>query len=182
MPEDFEQQEYFAVAKAIADFDQRLLTVKSWGVTLSLVALGLGFQYRAYGFFLIAFISSLSFWIIEAVGKRHQMRHYLRMREIEVNRYNRAEEGDKPTSSPRMDWSWHRAHSVLMGTSRVEDLKQPSYRQIGSWTSYRRTWTFPYIAFPHALTLVAGLGLFIMGCAHQLSPSFTLGTPVVSAK
>ena len=38
MSDDFEQAEYFSVAQTVADFDQRLLTVKGWGVTSSLVA------------------------------------------------------------------------------------------------------------------------------------------------
>ncbi len=37
---DIELQEYFAVEKAVSDFDLRLLTIKGWGVTLSLAALG----------------------------------------------------------------------------------------------------------------------------------------------
>lgn len=90
MSDSFEKDEYFALVKSVADFDQRLLTVKGWGVTLSLAALGLGFQYRAHGFFLIAAASSLAFWVIEHAGKRHQMRHYVRIREIEVNQYRRA--------------------------------------------------------------------------------------------
>ncbi len=60
--------------KSVADFDQRLLTVKGWGVTLSLPALGLGFRYRVYGFFLIAAAGSLAFWVIEHAAMRHQMR------------------------------------------------------------------------------------------------------------
>lgn len=35
---DIELQEYFAVEKAVSDFDLRLLTIKGWGVTLSLAA------------------------------------------------------------------------------------------------------------------------------------------------
>jgi hypothetical protein len=42
--DDVEVQEYFVLEKAISDFDQRLLTIKRWGVTLSLAALGFGFQ------------------------------------------------------------------------------------------------------------------------------------------
>ena len=49
MSDDAELQEYFSLVKSVANFDQRLLTVKSWGVTLSLVALGLGFQYQMSG-------------------------------------------------------------------------------------------------------------------------------------
>ena len=86
MNDEAELQEYFALVKSVSDFDQRLLTVKSWGVTLSLAALGFGFQYRSYGMFIVAAASSLAFWSLEGEMKRHQMRHYPRMREIEVNR------------------------------------------------------------------------------------------------
>ena len=69
MREDFEQAEYFVLTEAVAEFDRRLLTIKGWGVSVSLVAVGLGFQYRAFGFFLIAAASSLAFW---ATGGRHE--------------------------------------------------------------------------------------------------------------
>lgn len=36
--------EYYRLADIVASFDQRLLTVKSWGVTFSLATLALGFQ------------------------------------------------------------------------------------------------------------------------------------------
>jgi hypothetical protein len=45
MSTDPDLEEYFSLVKSVSDFDQRLLTVKSWGVTLSLAALGFGFQY-----------------------------------------------------------------------------------------------------------------------------------------
>jgi len=115
MSDDFEQQEYFAIVKAVDDLDQRLITIKGWGVTLSLVALGLGFQYNAYGFFLVAAASSVAFWIIEGTVKRHQMRYYPRMREIELNRYLAAGESTPTTSSPRIDWSWNGAEAILTG-------------------------------------------------------------------
>jgi hypothetical protein len=51
MGEDFEQQEYFALSEAITEFDRRLLTIKGWGVSLSLVALGLGFNIARMGSF-----------------------------------------------------------------------------------------------------------------------------------
>ncbi len=113
MGEDFEQQEYFAVLDLITEFDHRLLTIKGWGVTLSLAALGLGFQYHAYGFFLVAFASSIAFWAIEGVTKRHQMRHYPRMREIEVNQYRRSAEADRWSSAPRVGWSWDQAEQIF---------------------------------------------------------------------
>ena len=102
MADDPELQEYFVLIRNVSEFDQRLLTVKSWGVTLSLAALGFGFQFGSYGMFLVAAASSLAFWSLEGVMKRHQMRYYPRMREIEVNRYISLPEPARRFSSPRI--------------------------------------------------------------------------------
>jgi len=169
--DSFEKDEYFALVKVVADFDQRLLTVKGWGVTLSLAALGLGFQYRAYGFFLVAAASSFAFWVIEHAGKRHQMRHYVRIREIEVNRYRRASDDEKAYSSPRTDWSWETARRTLAGEVGQES-RAPEYRGRNKW--YGVAGLLPHVAFPHAITLVIGLYFFYQGCMENL-PSFTLG-------
>jgi uncharacterized membrane protein len=50
----------------VCAFDQRLLAIKDWGVTLSLASLGLGFQQDHYGLFLVAALSGLAFWMLEA--------------------------------------------------------------------------------------------------------------------
>jgi hypothetical protein len=177
-PDSFEQEEYFALLKAVAEFDQRLLTVKGWGVTLSLAALGFGFQYRAYGLFLVAAVSGVAFWIIEHAAKRHQMRHYVRMREIEAARYQRADPADKATSAPRIDWSWERARDVLDGRAAEAD-RAVSPRGENPW--HARAWWLPHVMLPHALTLAAGALLFALGVADLL-PGFALGPPPPPAK
>ena len=177
MSEAFEKDEYFALVKSVADFDQRLLTVKGWGVTLSLVALGLGFQYRAYGYFLIAAASSLAFWIVEHAAKRHQMRHYVRIREIEVNQYLRSADPDKPFSSPRMDWSWHTARKVLGGLGE-QHTKPVKHRGPNKW--FGVAGLLPHVALPHAITLAVGLYFFHRGYEGKL-PSFALGSPPPAA-
>src|ERR1035437_642470 len=109
-------KEYYEILKIVGEFDGRLMTVKGWGVTLSLAALGLGFQYGRYGLFLVASLSGLGFWLIEGVMKRHQMRYYLRMREIEVLQYQRMTPDDvKIFSSPRIDSSWSFAGGLYEG-------------------------------------------------------------------
>jgi hypothetical protein len=175
--DSFEKDEYFALVKSVADYDQRLLTVKGWGVTLSLAALGLGFQYRAYGFFLIAAASSLAFWVIEHAGKRHQMRHYVRIREIEVNQYLRASKEEKPFSSPRTDWSWHTARKTLAGSS-GQDRSAVEHRGRNWW--YGMAGVLPHVALPHAITLAIGLFFFYQGYHGDL-PGFTLGNPPSTA-
>jgi hypothetical protein len=37
-------KEYYEIVRIVGEFDGRLMTVKGWGVTLSLAALGWGFQ------------------------------------------------------------------------------------------------------------------------------------------
>jgi hypothetical protein len=175
--DSFEKDEYFALVKSVADFDQRLLTVKGWGVTLSLAALGLGFQYRAYGFFLIAAASSLAFWVIEHAGKRHQMRHYVRIREIEVNQYQRAPDKEKSFSSPRMDWSWHTARKTLAGETGQE---RRSLEQRGKNKWFAVAGLLPHVALPHAITLAIGLFFFYQGYEGKL-PTFSLGNPPAAA-
>lgn len=66
MSEGFLSKEYFTLEDIVKDFDQRLITVKGWGVTLSLAALGFGFQFQHYGFFLVAAASGIGFWAIES--------------------------------------------------------------------------------------------------------------------
>ncbi len=173
MSDDFEQQEYFALVKAVDDFDQRLITIKGWGVTLSLVALGLGFQYSAYGFFLVAAASSFAFWFIEGTVKRHQMRYYPRMREIEVNRYVSQGVSPPSISSPRIDWSWHRAAAILSG--KIKAGSDVAVSLSGPDLFYRLPWVLPHVALRNFITFVIGLVLFWRGIDCHLS-GFSLGS------
>ena len=171
MTSEFEKDEYFALVKTIADSDQRLLTIKSWGVTLSLAALGWGFQYRAYGFFIVAAISSLAFWVVEHATRRHQMRHYVRMREIERNNCLREPTLDRPFSAPRIDWSWHQATRILNGKEPMGGAEVLA-KQKNVW--FTHAWLMPHVALPHAFTFFAGVALFSAGRMGELT-GFTLG-------
>ena len=71
--------EYYKLLDLVGAFDQRLLTIKGWGVTVSLASIGLAFQQQHYGLFLVAAITGIAFWGVEAVTKVHQMRFYPRM-------------------------------------------------------------------------------------------------------
>jgi hypothetical protein len=168
---DAEFAEYFAIVKSVSEFDQRLLTIKSWGVTLSLAVLGFGFQYRSYGLFLVAAASSLAFWSLESTVKRHQMRYYPRMREIELNRYERLPEHERRFSAPRIDWSWAQASKIFRGE--LTDSTQVP-RPSGANKSYRRAWLLPHVAIPHVITFLLGMSLFLLGCLGYLG-GFKLG-------
>jgi hypothetical protein len=102
--------EYYALLDVVTDYDQRLVTVKGWSVTLSLAALGLGFQEKHYALFGLAAFSAAAFWVIDALYKKHQVAYYSRMRDIEVasyylNRVALPELGEM--SAPRIDWYWN---------------------------------------------------------------------------
>jgi len=156
-------REYYALLDVVRDFDKNLLTVKGWGATVGLVALGAAFQAKNYTAFLIACVSGVAFWAIEAAMKRHQMRYYPRMREIEAARF---EPGDPLKSTPQIDWSWSNA-SAFVRTSllaRDDELRAaPIERYYGSlW----RTWFFwlgVHVCMPHVLSILAGAAFFVAG-------------------
>jgi ADP-ribose pyrophosphatase YjhB (NUDIX family) len=159
-------REYYEILKVVGEFDGRLMTVKGWGVTLSLAALAWGFQYGHYGLFLVAALSGLAFWLIEGTVKRHQMRYYLRMREIEVLQYQGVTREDaKAFSSPRIDSSWSYAGVLYAGEQKAE------YRPVavrGPRQSYRFAWFFPHVFLPHLISVLSGLVLFLLGIHGSL--------------
>lgn len=110
---------------------------------------------------------------------RHQLRHYVRIRDIEVNRYRRAvSDQDKQKSSPpRIDRSWQTAMHTLAGQG--ADSLRPVKPRVKNGR-YVRAAFLPNVALPHAITLAIGLGLFGMGPAGAL-PDFTLGNPPAAA-
>ena len=158
-------KEYYTIIDIVKDFDKNLLTVKGWGVTLSLAGLGIGFQYQHSGLFIVAAISSLSFWAIEGVIKRHQMRYYVRMREIEFLRSRKESDADS-SFSPLIDWSWHLAPKYFEGE--LQGNPSPPERY-SSTPSYRLAWVLPHVFLPHLITVVAGCILFLLSITGKLN-------------
>ena len=158
------QTEYWKINDAVNGFDQRLLVIKGWGVTLSLASLGLGFQNDHYGLFLVAAVSGLAFWALEGTTKGQQMRYYPRMRDIEVAAYHGASDRsqhDGTVSSPLLDWSWDTA---IGGDSGDEP------RRRGTLPRWYRRWTYPHVMLPHLVAVVVGTILFGLGLAHVFQP------------
>ena len=162
-------REYFALSDTIDRFDQRLLTIKGWGVTVGLATLGLGFHTTHYGLFLVAAVSGAAFLAIEGLTKRHQVRHYLRMREIEVAR---AKSPDWD-GSPQIDWCWSLADSFFRGKREGEEGLPPPKRYPApydeephpaphAYSFYQYAW-FGSVALPHVITVIFGSILFILG-------------------
>ena len=170
--------EYFKIVDIVTDFDQRLLTIKGWGVTLSLASIGIGFQQRHYGLFLVAAISGLAFWLVEGVTKVHQMRYYPRMGDIEVAAYNlyRTDTKDGPVSSPLIDWGWYTAGPRVRGGALKGDpdpnVPKPwpkSANRSGSFLHRLRNQplVYPHVLFPHLVSFSVGTALFLIGLSGQ---------------
>src|SRR5215467_6385774 len=105
-------KEYYALLDVVSSYDGWLLIVKGWSVTLSLAALGLGFQQRHYSLFLLAAVTGAAFWLLDGLMKGFQYRYYVRMREIEYTAYLvhavhlGGEYGHLRISAPRIDMTW----------------------------------------------------------------------------
>jgi hypothetical protein len=148
------EKEYYALFDVINKYDERYITVKGWGATVSMAALGAGFQYGHYGIFLVACISGVVFCAIEAIMKRHQMRYYVRMRQIEAERI-----GEE--YRPQIDWGWTQAPQYYKGVlGATEEL--PATKNYGKRFWYRLP-IFPSVIFPYIISILAGAILFIFG-------------------
>jgi hypothetical protein len=155
--DEWARNEYFKLVDIVQAFDQRLLTIKGWGVTLSLAAVTGGFQYRAVGFFLVAALSGLTFWIIEWVTKLHQMRYYARMREIEVRRAELTVD-PQAIQSPRIDWSWNNPPGRGTDVAAASASPRP-FEAASPWEAL----FYPHVCLPHVLSVAAGALLVALG-------------------
>ena len=154
-------REYYEILRIVDEFDKRLMTVKGWGVTLSLAALAWGFQHAHYGLFLLAALRGFGFWLIEGAMKRHQMRYYPCMREIEVLQYERMPNPRvRVLSSPRIESGW--SHAGALYAEKHSTEYHPEKTE-GPRASYRFAWFFPHVCLPHVVSLVAGLTLLYLG-------------------
>jgi hypothetical protein len=186
--------EYYHLAETVADFDQRLLTVKSWGVTFSLATLALGFQQNHYGLFLVASAGAVGFWLIEGSTKSHQVRYYPRMRDIERVAYELygTHTAHGTVSSPMIDWGWHAAAQRIWGLQpgrsrrwgrlrwRMRSAQVPSQkdpRVPERWPDVEpepgvldHILLWPHVALPHIIAVGLGLVLFVLGLTGAFGP------------
>lgn len=160
--------EYAALVRTVSEFDGRLLTVKSWSVTLSLAGLGLGFQQQHYALFALAAATGAAFWLIEAMTKRHQVRYYPRMRQIEA--WSAAGSdlrlGDVPVSAPRIDAAWTaagRADPAAALRERPRELTSDEIRRLR-----RHVALLPHVFVPSAFAVVLGLVLTALAATGVL--------------
>jgi hypothetical protein len=76
-------KEYYSLQDRITNYDNQAIRIKSWSVTVSALAIGVGFKEQSTAFFLLAAGSSLIFWHIEALWKYYQSVLIYRANELE---------------------------------------------------------------------------------------------------
>lgn len=134
------QAEYLYLQKVIEDFDARALTIKAWSVTFSLSAIGGAFASNAREVLLVAALSALAFWFLEAMWKSFQIGYVERSLSIETHLRDPA----PATVAFQIGTAWK------------------AYWDRDGRIMWARTLWWPHVAFPHALVAFAGLLLFAL--------------------
>lgn len=152
-------KEYYALLGVVSEYDGRLMIIKGWSVTLSLAALGLGFQQQHYALFALAAATALAFWFLDVLMKGYQVRYYGRMRDIEVASYflNTVELGNLGlVSAPRIDMTWgYKGQDHDWRTDAPERREAHEIRHL-----QRLPYVLPQVLLPHAVAVVLGLALY----------------------
>jgi hypothetical protein len=183
-------KEYYAILNVVSNYDGWLLIVKGWSVTLSLAALGLGFQQKHFALFALGAVTGVAFWFLDGLMKGYQYRYYVRMREIEYTAYliNRVplggKYGDKEISAPRIDMTWgfkgyrvdkdkpppdHNERAEKSEPGHEGHADEPDWRADEPWrrspqdiySNLRGRFWWANVALPHAVAVVLGAALFI---------------------
>lgn len=156
-------REYYALLSTVSEFDGRLLVIKGWSVTLSLAALGLGFQQQHYALFGLGALTALGFWFLDLLLKSFQVRYYPRMRDIEyvASKLNSTTLPDiGQVSSPRIDMYWS-----YEGGLPTEDWRGNEPERLNAEMVRRlvrvKPWFMPQVLLPHWVAIVLGSGLFL---------------------
>lgn len=80
---DLLKTEYFKLQDFYESFDSKAQTIKGWSTTVSLAAITLGFTGKSAYIWLLAALSALVIWVIEAKWKQFQYCYADRIVEIE---------------------------------------------------------------------------------------------------
>jgi len=157
-------KEYLALVDIVAGFDGRVMIVKGWSVTLSLAAIGLGFQQGHYALFALAAATALGFWLIEGQLKSQQWRYNSRMRDIELahfhlNRLALPELGE--FSALRIDQQW--AYKGKEPDWRSDAPRRRTPKEIRAFLF--KPYVVPHVLLPHAVAVVLGAALFMAAWA-----------------
>lgn len=137
------KDEYFQLQKVVEDYDARALVIKAWSVTFSAAGLVTAYLQEERMLLLIASLSALVFWIVEALWKTNQQAYYPRVHEIE-SFFQNAGAGEPPSVEP-----------FAIGRSWRESF----HARRRYWRAYT-IMRWPHVALPHAVIVGVGPLLF----------------------
>ena len=157
--------EYSQITRIVSEFDGRAIVIKGWSVTLSLALIGLAFQQRHGALFALAAVTGACFWTIEALAKRHQVRYYPRMRQIEAwsAQTDSCLIDGQAASAPRIDAAWTAAGRSEPAKALRETPREMSDEDI--MRSRRNTFWLPHVFLPSALAVALGVFLSLLAAA-----------------
>ena len=106
--------EYLHLQKVVEDFDARAVTIKAWSVTVSAARLATAYVEAKPMILVIAGMTALTFWIVEALWKANQQAYYPRLKAIEAS-FEAMKDGTKGADlSPlQITTSWNRDKTFL---------------------------------------------------------------------
>lgn len=133
------KDEYLLLQKFYEDFDGRVVTIKGWSATIGIAAIGAGF-YQSRFLWLFAAGAAMVFWLVEATWKSFQYLYSPRIQELE--RAFRDDRFDE-IAPFQIYTSWFAA----LQKHRFQILARAA---------------LPIVFFPHLLTVVVGIGLFVL--------------------
>lgn len=139
------KEEYLYIQSVIERFDGRMLTIKTWSVSFSLVALGGAFTAHTEKFFLIASLSALMFWLIEGFWKTFQYAYYDRSGKLEEYFAGKR----KKLKPMQIGSSWYANWKKGGGERLVRIMK------------------WPHVYMPHTVVFLLGIALYffsVLGC------------------
>lgn len=147
-PVDLLAQEYLHLQGAVEAFDDRILLIKGWSVTVSLAGLTAAVMKRSQTLLLISGLSAVLFWFIETLWKSFAATYNVRVRALEEAFRN----GDTSMAPFQIVSSW------------------PEAWQAVGWSGFLgRSVTFG-VALPHAAILLVCLGLFVCNRLQSRRP------------
>lgn len=134
------KEEYLQLQKIVEEFDGKALTIKAWSVTFSSAAILTAYIQKAPIVILIAAISSLLFWLIEAFWKVNQNSFYDRIYEIE-NHFKDSKKNPIQPFSIASTWrkSW------------ISKKRDRYVFKVLAW---------PHVFLPHAFISISGILLY----------------------
>lgn len=138
--DDILVQEYLTLQKTVEDYDSKALTIKAWSVTLSAAGIVTAYIESNSTVLLIASLSALVFWLLEALWKANQQAYYPRILAIETHFAD-------PTKN---------VHPLGIGSSWSEAWRNKK----GGIYSLRLMW-WSHVMIPHIVIAVTGVALYV---------------------